>query len=252
MWQIRWSGALSALTMVVGCGSPVASQKNAQPTPEPTYKAVDGYGDFPFGSSFEHLIGSVNDAAEVFNSYGLKICFRDLADKGCSLTRGDKMFTMVAGIPYYAGATFNNLDELTDFKLGYRREGAITHDGCAHVLARTIDWLSKDYGPLTWQPHKSSEKATSLVVRKSPDGNRYAIVRTEGESDFVSEFHFSPNTKWQYYEEDGKRLRKVTTRSIKVFAHYLTISGQPMCDVSVDFSEPASVPRPPDNVEDLE
>lgn len=220
------------------------------PTPTPTFKPVGEVKGIALGSSFEEVIGSVD--ADLFNPYSLKECFRDIALRGCSLHRNsdDTVFEMRVGIPYALTLSFNRDDKLTDIGLNYHREKGISGEQCRDLFARTVDWVAKDYGPLT---HKRAGdepgKAAGNLVGKTPDGASFEYLKPDAAGSFVTQFMHLAAEKFERRTVNGKAQGRTLSRTISLFSSYIVV-GHGICDIDVDFKEPDTIERAALVVED--
>lgn len=69
---------MALVLALCACGSKSGGSAQARETVSPAYKAIDGYNGYKLGSSFEDVLQAGN-ATDLFNPYGLKQCFDDLA-----------------------------------------------------------------------------------------------------------------------------------------------------------------------------
>lgn len=237
--------ATAFMVALTGCGQ-AQSGNNASPAPAPSYKSIGEYKGIKLGSSFEDVIGTVD--ADLFNPYGLKECFRDLALRGCGLSRksDDTMFDMREGVPYALKLDFNRKDKLAEIGLNYHREGSITGQQCRNILATTIDWIVKDYGPITYlrpgdEPHVKLE--ADNVIAKTPGGTTYAYLKPEANGSYVTQFLHLASEKIERKMVEGKRQVLTTKRGISLFSSYIVVDRKPICDVDLQLREPDSVER---------
>lgn len=191
------------------------------------------------GSTFDEamLVASPSD----FNPYGLKECLEDLPIRGCFLSPENELtiFRRVRGIPYGLQLEFNKLDALTDITLKFVRRrtydeelnpvpATIKKSECSDIMERTIDWVAAEYGSIaTVRP-----KAAEMRATKTAKGNAYWIDSSADGSGFVAL---------------GEAPMK-SGRSVKLFASFLVLNGDPDCSVSVSFNDADTVMR---RVDDL-
>lgn len=230
--------ALCSASILTGCGSGAAtSNETEQPAAEtPAAKPLEGYAGIKFGSSFTEAVA---DHSGQLSSYALSECLKDLPIKGCFLSNGSDSshFQIREGIPYYLNLSFNKFDKLTDIALVYDREGGISRSDCLSIHERTLDWLVREYGKLYAPSYDPDVKPQS-----TPAGNRY-LISGSGKPDFVTmpmrtlsaqptaAVLKKPITKWD------------RNRYVSLLSWYIVTDGEPHCRVTVDFSEPESVPR---------
>jgi hypothetical protein len=229
--------ALGAISLGA-CNSNVSSA--VTPSLSPTFTPIDGFRDIKFGTSFKDLIGSM-DVSDVFNPFGLRDCFKDLPLKGCFLSADDhdRPYDLIDGIPYTLSVSFNRLDKLTDVDLGYRREGDITKEQCLSIHGRTVDWVAKDYGRLTERTGDDSD-GKGVEQRSTPAKTAYRIHSAPSGS-FVTSFMRTGATV------TTKRDLPITAwdnhRYVSTLTSFIVVDGKAFCDVTVGFSEPATVER---------
>lgn len=243
----------AAAICLAGCGQ-AQVDNSAAPTPHPTYKAVGEFKGIELGSSFEEVISTVD--ADLFNPYGLKECFQEIALRGCFLSRksDDTIFEMRSGVPYALKLSFNRFDKLTDLGLNYHREGKISADQCRDIFARTIDWVAQDYGPVTHRnpSERSGERPEEgNVVAKTPDGNEYAYLKPHSDGSYVTKFiNLASETVVNDSAKDKGRV--LTSRGVSLFSSYIVVNDKPICDVDLEFVEPDRVERRIYTVDDEE
>lgn len=223
-----------------------ANANDEASTTQPKYTPIGEYKGVKLGSSFEDIIGSVD--SDLFNPYGLKECFRDIALRGCGLSRksDDTMFDMKGGVPYTLKLSFNRNDKLTDIGLNYHREERISGKQCRDIFARTVDWVALDYGPLTY--HRTGEKAEAKgekdnIEAKTPAGNIYAFLKPDREGSYVTQFMHLTSEKVNRKAVGGKTEVATTNRGISLFSSFIVVDGKPICDVDLEFREPDTVER---------
>ena len=182
--------ATALMVALMGCGQAQPGNDTSS-APAPSYKPIGEYKGIKLGSSFEDVIGTVE--ADLFNPYGLKECFHDLALRGCGLSRksDDTVFDMREGVPYALKLDFNRKDKLAEIGLNYHHEGSITGQQCRDILATTIDWIVKDYGPMTYlrpgdKPDAKLE--ANNVIARTPGGTAYAYLNPEANGRYVTQF----------------------------------------------------------------
>jgi hypothetical protein len=230
---------------LAGCGPATGNRAAPSPTPSPspTFKPLGEVKGIALGASFEDIIGSVD--AHLFNPYSLKECLSDIALRGCSLSRNsdDTVFDMRVGIPYALTLSFNRADKLTDIGLNYHREKGISGEQCRDLFARTIDWVSADYGPLT-QKRAGDEpgKAERNVVAKTPGGVTFEYLKPDAAGSFVTQFMHLASEKFERRTVDGKVQGRTLSRAISMFSSYIVV-GHGICDIDVDFKEPDTIER---------
>lgn len=226
--------AVPALSACDAAPSKPAHEQRAERQP------LEGYGALKFGSSFRDAITNVG--SDRFNPWGFNECLDDMPLKGCFLSPDTDAapFVIEGGIPYKLMLDFNKYDRLTDIGLRYDREGEITREECLSIHARTVDWVTRQYGPL-WA---SVGKEPRITEKTTPGGNKYLLGDVPRES-FVTtpmrtfsspppaELRKKPITQW-----DNERY-------VSLLSHFIVVDGKPMCGVSLDFNEPESVERRP-------
>ena len=207
---------------------------------------MDGYRDLTLGMTFEEAIGRVEP--RLFNPVSLKECFDDLAIRGCGLTRNsaDTIYEMRNGIPYALSLNFNSDDKLTDIALNFRREKGITGAQCRSIFAKTVDWVVRDYGPVTFK--RSGDKLDvpgndKDVVAKTPSGTEYRYNTPDTSGSFVVAFMHPVGEKVVRRNENGNQLVVKDQRSISLFASYIVV-GDGICDVDFEIQEPYNIARP--------
>jgi len=208
---------------------------------------MDGYRDLKLGTSFEDAIGMLD--ADLFNPASLRGCFDDLAIRGCGLSRksDETVYDMRNGIPYALRLDFNSDDKLTDIELNYHRESGITGTQCRKIFARTVDWVAKDYGPLTYL--RTGQKQSDVnadggnIFEKTPRGINYFYNRPDKNGSFVTSFMHPAGERVFHKTEQGKDLTLIAQRSISLFSSYIVV-GRGICDVNFDIREPDTVARP--------
>jgi len=237
--------AFCVLLMATACGSSPSNNK-LEPAPQPSYKPMDGYRDLKLGMSFEDAIGRLD--SDLFNPVSLKECFDDLAIRGCGLSpkSDDTIYEMRSGIRYALKLEFNSDDKLTDIELNYHREGGITGSQCRSIFARTVDWASKDYGPLSYQrtgDRPIAKAPEGNVFATTPGGTKYLYNKPDESGSFVVSFLHPVGEKLIQKTENGKKLTFIDQQSISLFASYIVV-GRDICDIDFSIREPDSVPRP--------
>ncbi len=243
----RWEdcseiGLLISALLITGCGPTSASITGKS---SPSYKLVDAYRDLRLGSTFEDVIGSVDSS--LFNPVSLKDCFRDLPINGCYLSRNtdDTVYEKRNGIPYGLELKFNSLDRLIDIDLRYRRQGSISGDQCKAIFARTVDWVSADYGPTSFRrPNDGweTEKSRNSVIA-TPAGNLFAVQKPAADGSYVTQFMHLATERTRSYGSGEDRQTLTLNRGLTLFATYIVVNGTPICDVSLSFSEPSNDKR---------
>jgi len=190
--------------------------------------------------SFEDALGATDVA--LFNPYGLKECYHDIALRGCLLSRkdDDTVFDVRDGITYALSLSFNKHGKLTDVILQYSRDGEISADECEGLFARTADWVAKDYGPLLRVP--TSAAGETAAERRSPGGIAYPRWRgTDGNQ--IMGILYTDTGRLKAGQKEGGQERTWDRRAANVFATYFVIRSQPTCMVDVQFSEPSAIER---------
>lgn len=235
---MKGSGAaLIGLCICTGCGSADPAERNVDPAvATSTTKPIDGYGELKLGSSFEDVLGVVG--GDQFNPYSLKDCFDNLAIRGCFLTQTTeaKIFEFRDGVPYKLQALISPGNKVADLSLVYDREADISSAECARVIGITIDWVEADYGPLRRFLKVDGKEVSRFTT---PRGAEFIFKKPAADGSFMLT-HL--NT-----QEPERREKKINwpVRNISLFSFFFRINGKPSCHVSVQFSEPSSVPRPP-------
>ncbi|MGE3745166.1 MAG: hypothetical protein AB7G25_05540 [Sphingomonadaceae bacterium] len=201
-------------------------------------QAIDGYGGIKLGSTFNEVLAITGSS--LFNRVGLGDCVNDLPLKGCILTENmqNTPFDIKDGIPYTLVLDFNKRDQLTDISLHYDRAGGITAEQCMEIHERTLDWLTPIYGRLHIGP---SNNKSDVETRRTAKGNVYRVGKSAGflittamrtaRAPIPANAGEMPISKW-----NGERYLWLGSR-------FIVLSGQPMCSVRAQFSEPDSVER---------
>lgn len=228
---------------LIGCGSNAASENGsaAAGVAATARKAIDGYGDIKFGSSFVSAIGLLGH--EPFNPVAVSECFKDLPIKGCHLTRNaEHIFEMRAGIPYSLTLMFNKLDKLTDIGLDYSREGDVKRADCLSLHERTLDWLVADYGQL--RTPVSSKEEGPIEGRRTSQGNTYQLGAPGENGGFVTLPMRTVSTPTRAAVETKPIPEWNDQRYVSLLSVFIVVDGKPMCMVNADFNEPRTVLRP--------
>jgi hypothetical protein len=232
-----------ALAALAGCGPAPGNGASPTPSPNPPFKPVGEYKGIALGAPFEDVIASVD--ADLFNPYSLKECFSDIALHGCNLYRNsdDTVFEMQVGIPYALELSFNRADKLTDIGLNYHREKGITGEQCRDLFARTIDWVARDYGPLTHK-REGDEPGTPAgnLVGKTPDGHAFEYLKPNAKGAYVTQFMHLVSEKFERKTVNGKVQGRALSRTISMFSSYIVV-GEGVCDIDVEFKEPDTIER---------
>ncbi len=215
---------------MVALGSCGPSDKSVGSNP----RQLDGYAGLKLGSTFEGamLVAAPRD----FNPYGLNKCLEDMPIKGCFLSPESDLttFLRIQGIPYGLQLEFNRLGALTDITLRFMRRrtydddlnpvpATITKSECSSIVERTVDWVSAEYGNLGSKQHNHSDSKLAKTMK----GNAY----------------------WQDKATDGTGIiatgdvEMKDDRSIRLFATFFLLDGEPDCSISVSFEESPKIER---------
>ena len=197
-------------------------------------RELEGFGGVALGATFEETMAVA--PPQLFNPYGLSKCLEEIPMRGCFLSPRDELaaFRRIDGIPYGLNLEFNRFGALTDITLKFTRRrqydgdlnpvaAKITKSECADLIERTIDWVTADYGSLAGDRPKEAGTRDA----KTAKGNAY----------------------WVQNSDDGSGLMAIGAlkmnrgRSVRVFAHFLVLDGEPDCDISVSFAEAEKVER---------
>ena len=207
---------------------------------------LQGFKDINFGSSFEDAIGSLGH--DLFNPYSVKECFDQLPLKGCGLSAATdddnntkRPYEMRDGIGYGLGLSFNKRDKLTDISLTYRRETGISGVQCRDIIARTVDWVAKDYGPMRYLPYEDGRSA-DIIHTKTEGGTSYFYNNPGKSGSFVTSFIRLKTEQTREKADGGKRLVETLNRNVTVLGSYIVV-GNGSCNVDVWFREPDAVER---------
>ena len=243
--KLRSVTSYALLVAMTACGS-APSGNEVEAASQNDYMPKNGYRDLKLGMSFEDAIGTLD--ADLFNLASLKECFDDLALRGCGLSRksDDTVYEMRSGVPYALRLNFNSDDKLTDIELNYHRDSGITGEQCRSIFARTVDWVAKDYGPLTYRRTGDKPEAqgeSGNVLAKTPEGTDYKFIRPDKSGSFVVSFMHPVGEKVIHKTKKSRQLVLTDQRSISLLATYIVV-GNGICDVDFDIREPDSVPRP--------
>ena len=177
----------------------------------------------------------------MFNPAAVSECFKELPLRGCLLSRNmnDVPYEMKDGIPYTLSLGFNRRDKLTDIGLHYDREGGISFDQCIEIHGRTLDWLTRDFGPLRAQM-RSVERGTE--IRKTPDGTSFPVWFGKDRSFIAGPMRTVANIVPTPVEK-----QPITTwdkdRYVSLLTHFIIVGGKPICGVVAEFQEPVTVER---------
>lgn len=193
----------------------------------PTQAAIAGYGNLKFGMSLTEALSLTGSSH--FNPAGILGCAKDLAIRGCTLHPDTNLdaYATIDGIPYGLGLAFNRFDKLTDITLQYERETIedeeqrLTPAECRTIADRSIDWLSKRFGPMT----SAELKGDHLKERRTPAGARYWSA--DGDGGFMS---------------SGK-VEKAGHRQISFMGYYLLPGEDVDCSISVTFGDDPKIER---------
>lgn len=203
---------------------------------------LKGYEGIEFGSSFNDALGSLG--GDLFNSAAVSDCFRDLPLRGCYLSRNTegRPYQIKDGIPYTLSLSFNRFDRLTDIGLKYDREGEISRADCLGIHERTLDWVTREFGPLRFH-HQGVEPNIEQERRGTSAGNLYEVGSTANRFFVTAPMRTSSATM-----EPGQERRPIpewdNERYVSLISTFIIVDGTPICSVNVDFREPASVERP--------
>lgn len=212
------AGRIRRFSVIASAGALLCSCYPGEGSDLATNRKLEGYGGLVLGSSFEEAMSAAPPSS--FNAYGLKECIEDMPMRGCFLSPDDDLtvFRRVQGIPYALQLEFNRLGALTDITLRFSRRrtyddnldpvpATITEKECSDILARTVDWVSQDYGILVAKrPKGSGDNAT-----KTAKGNPYWIERTSDGKGYVA----------------SGTVKMAGGRSVGLFSHFLVLDREP-------------------------
>lgn len=226
-----------------GCNAAPPVQNAAEPSnsANSARELLDGYGSIKFGSSFQDAIRTLGGS--LFNSAAVSDCYRDLPLRGCYLSRNmsGTPFEMRDGIPYTLSLSFNRYDKLTDIGLDYDREGDITRADCLHIHERTLDWVTREYGPMRFRSG-TPEPTNQPASHRTAGGNPYELG--SGRDGF---FVTAPMRTVSPDTAEGNQTRPITrwdgARYVSLLSTFIMVDGNPICSINVDFSEPEPVER---------
>ena len=163
---------------------------------------------------------------------------------GCHLTSAreehDAPYEIREGIPYYLALSVNRLGHLTDIDLSFHRENDVTMTQCLEIFGRTLDWVTRAYRPFL-QEHVPPQHGNSLRSMSSPGGRMYS-VSTNDRSYLVGFLRTAPVRPARGFQETAI-AQWDDRRYISLLSYFITVNGQPQCDVGITFSEPASIER---------
>lgn len=227
--------AIAGTALLAGCGK---GQSHEESKGVPQRPAIDGYRAIKLGSTFEANVAALG--SDRFNPYGVKECLDDLPLRGCAMGSLDgRVYDVRDGISYALSLVFNKHDKLTDIELQYKREGNISKAECLSISERTLDWLVTDYGP--FGSARNPKETTQMTPRKTLAGNPYFVALMSGDfvtvpmrtepSSLVANKESLPITKWG------------NERYASLLSTFILVDKKPICDVTVEFSEPQSVER---------
>lgn len=230
-----------ALAALASCGhseNANNSAVNAQADRPP----VAGFNDLRLGMQYQEALALAG--VERFNPVSLAECPRRLPLRGCFLpprSRETAPYEIREGIPYDLLLSFNRFGRLTDIDLEYQRETGITPEECLSLHSRTLDWLTRDYGPFQAQTVRPGPRAGGAQLRRihTPGGIPFDVSIFPG-GDFVT-----PPTRQANGAVD--RQRPITQwdnrRYVSLLSSFIVVNGTPHCSVGVSIQEPASVPH---------
>lgn len=226
----------------MGCGSASPTDKAAAIDKAQEFKAIDGFNDLKLGDDFQNVLGKLNTT--MFYPGTIQECLPDLPVAGCRLhSEHDAVYALREGIPYRLGISFNRYGKLTNIDLAFRREGKIDAARCREIFGRSLDWVASDYGPLDFRKTGETSSGTFIWV-KSPKGTDYGYTKPDRDGNFVTKFMRVASVREELREAAGEKSFYTLSRNLSIFASYIVVNGNAVCDVSIDIAEPDSVEKP--------
>lgn len=170
--------SLLLFTASTGCGraTDAGLPKEAEASPA----KISGWGQLKLGQTFEDALVIV--ASGRFDPIGMRECLNELPLRGCGIYEPASEIAVERkdGIPYHRSLSFNRLGQLTDIGLRFAKEGDVTPAECLDVHGRTLDWLTRDHGPLAQRV--TEERHTN---QKSPGGVSFEVSAPIEDGSFI-------------------------------------------------------------------
>lgn len=124
---------------------------------------MTGYAGLELNASFEAVLAKIGEDA--YRPEDVAKCLAEMPLKGCILVWRSKLvpFERKNGVPYVLDLSFSKWGRLTDIDLVYWRSGGITRSQCLEVHNHSVEWVSREYGPL----YNNLPPGAERLVRKS-------------------------------------------------------------------------------------
>lgn len=193
-------------------------------------KSLTGFDNLKFGMPFDTAVAL--SGASLFNPAAYQNCMAHKAIRGCLLSRRDNLtpFKTIEGVPYTLSLSFNRFDKLTDIDISFERrtidgpEQEISEADCLQINDRTLDWVTKSFGPLN---ESKFTDATPKPLARTATGNRYWLNKTKSAAGFIAE---ASRTM-----PEGRLVSLLST--------YMVTDNEKYCDVRVSFSDAEKIER---------
>jgi hypothetical protein len=193
-------------------------------------KSLKGFENLEFGMTFDTAVAL--SGASLFNPAAYQNCMADKAIRGCLLSRRDNLipYKTIEGVPYTLCLSFNRFDKLTDIDISFERrtidgpEQEISEADCLQINDRTLDWVSKSFGPLN---ESKFADATPTPSASTAAGNQYWLNKTKSTTGFIAEANRTM--------PEGRLVSLLST--------YMVTDSEKYCDVRVSFSDSEKIER---------
>lgn len=205
MLRCWFTGIIVTSLSLGGCSNVEAGNNTSQESA----KAIDGYGPYKFGMSFDETIlagGTVG-----FNSWSVKECRKFMPTVGCMLNPDRDRYTypLIDGMEFAPELEFNRFGKLTDIGQQYSQDEGISSKDCLGLAERSLDRLVHENGQMSAlrEPEKSSD-GWEVMEGSTPAKNRYHVSVKKDDKNFIFD-HMRSNS-------DSKNAPHV-----ELFAHYI-------------------------------